>query len=48
VCRDLAALISISSAALLAANGAGIIAASNETPVDILRADIGQSSCFLL
>jgi hypothetical protein len=34
--------------ALLAANSAGIIAASNETPVDILRSDIGHSSCFLL
>ena len=34
--------------ALLAANSAGIIAASNETPVDILRPDIGHSSCFLL
>ena len=30
--------------ALLAANSAGIIAASNETPVDILRSDIGHSS----
>jgi hypothetical protein len=30
--------------ALLAANSTGIIAASNETPVDILRSDIGQSS----
>jgi hypothetical protein len=34
--------------ALLAANSAGIIAASNETPVDILRSGIGQSFCFLL
>lgn len=34
--------------ALLAANSAGIIAASNETPVDILRSGIGQSFCFVL
>jgi hypothetical protein len=42
------AIVPTCATALLAANSAGIIAASNETPVDILRADIGQSSCFLL
>ena len=42
------AIVPTCAPALLAANSAGIIAASNETPVDILRADIGRSSCFLL
>jgi hypothetical protein len=42
------AIVPTCATAPLAANSAGIIAASNETPVDILRSDIGQSSCFLL
>jgi hypothetical protein len=42
------AIVPTCAPALLAANSAGIIAASNETPVDILRADIDRSSCFLL